>query len=231
MIELSERLKYVADQVNEGEVVADIGSDHAYLPIYLLHNNISPFAVAGEVALGPFNRAKNEVLKNNLDKYIDVRFGNGMELITSTDHIDTFTICGMGGVLIASIIKNGINVHTFNQTERLILQPNVGEPALREYLQSIQYIITDEKIIEENHKIYEIITAEPSPNEVDYSEDEIKFGPCLMVEKTAIFIKKWKIELRKLKHIYNQIKKSKTDQTERINELRKEMKQIEEMVQ
>jgi len=231
MIELSKRLKIVAGQINEGEVVADIGSDHAYLPIYLIQNSKSPFIIAGEVALGPFNRAKEEVHKNNLDKYIDVRLGNGMDVITFSDQIDAFTICGMGGVLIASIIKRGIDTHSFKKTERLILQPNVGESSLREYLKSIHYKITDEKIIEENNKIYEIITAELSHSKVDYSDNEIKFGPFLITEKSDIFIKKWKMELKKLRGIYNQIKESKTDQSEKISMLQKEIKQIEEMIQ
>lgn len=231
MTELSERLKHVADQIHQGEIVADIGSDHAYLPIYLLHNNISPLAIAGEVAEGPFNRAKNEVRIYHLEEKIDVRFGNGMDIITSNDHIDAFTICGMGGVLIASIIKKGITQNVFKHNERLILQPNVGEFSLRKYLQSIQYKITDEKIIEENNKIYEIITAVPSKSMVDYSNDEIKFGPFLMKEKSDTFIKKWKMELEKSKKIYKQIQKSNKDHSEKLELLQEEIRQIEEMLE
>lgn len=231
MIELSKRLKHVADQIKQGEIVADIGSDHAYLPIYLLHNNVSPSAIAGEVAEGPFNRAKNEVRKHHLEEEIDVRFGSGMEIINSNDPIDAFTICGMGEILIASIIEKGITKNVFRRNERLILQPNAGEPFLRKYVQSIQYKITDEKIIEENNKIYEIITAVPSESMMDYSNDEIKFGPLLMKERSDTFIKKWQKELEKSEKIYKQIQKSNKDQSEKLGLLKKEINQMKEMLE
>ncbi|MCQ4503552.1 tRNA (adenine(22)-N(1))-methyltransferase TrmK, partial [Vibrio parahaemolyticus] len=117
-------------------------------------------AVAGEVVKGPYESAKKQVQKNGLEKRIVVRLANGLDAIEPTDQINAITIAGMGGALIRDILEAGAKQHRLTGKERLILQPNIGEQAVRKWLQDNHYQIIAEEILEENKKIYEIIVAE-----------------------------------------------------------------------
>ena len=95
--QLSKRLEEVASFVPDGARLADIGSDHAYLPAYLALNGKIAFAVAGEVVKGPFENAQHEIKKEGLEAKVKARLANGLAAIEANDQIDTVTICGMGG--------------------------------------------------------------------------------------------------------------------------------------
>ncbi|MDR1567777.1 MAG: class I SAM-dependent methyltransferase, partial [Streptococcaceae bacterium] len=102
---LSKRLAMVASFVPKGARVADIGSAHAYLPVLLIKSGKISYAVAGEVAKGPFESAQQEVAKHSLDEQISVRLANGLAAISAADQIDTLTIAGMGGQLMTDILS------------------------------------------------------------------------------------------------------------------------------
>ena len=157
---LSLRLTRVGEQIPDQARLADIGSDHAYLPVALMLQNKIQYAVAGEVVKGPFESASRQVKKNGLSDKITVRLADGLAAIHPDDQIDTVVIAGMGGTLIRTILENGKSQQKITGKERLVLQPNVGERTLREWLQENNYMILHEELIEENHKNYEIIVAE-----------------------------------------------------------------------
>ncbi|HWL13141.1 MAG TPA: class I SAM-dependent methyltransferase, partial [Ureibacillus sp.] len=92
---LSKRLETVASFVPTGAVVADIGSDHAYLPCYLVHNGIVKKAIAGEVVKGPYDSALKQVKLEGLEEHITVRLADGLKAIEERDKVDTITIAGM----------------------------------------------------------------------------------------------------------------------------------------
>lgn len=231
-MELSNRLKTVADLVLDDTVtLADIGSDHAYLPIYLIRQNKIKNAVAGEVVIGPFNNANKEVEKYGLKEQIAVRLGDGLDVIHPSDNIDAITICGMGGDLIASILDRGKNSKTLNGNEQLVLQPNVGEKLLREWLMTNNYCINREVIIEDNKRLYEIIAATKINKSPNYSEKDLKFGVHLLKEKSPLFIRKWTEQKNKLESILGQIQQSDKEQTEKINTIQLQIKEIEEIIQ
>ena len=104
---LSKRLASVASFVEQGAILADIGSDHAYLPCHLVMEGRISKAIAGEVVKGPFESAVKNVRKKGLTDKITVRLGNGLEAVQENDGVDTITIAGMGGPLIASILHDG----------------------------------------------------------------------------------------------------------------------------
>ncbi|HAT55745.1 MAG TPA: tRNA (adenine(22)-N(1))-methyltransferase TrmK, partial [Lactobacillus sp.] len=120
---LSKRLAAVASYVPKSARIADIGSDHAYLPVYLAKRNQIAFAVAGEVVDGPFENAVSEIAAQRLTDKIDARLGDGITVLRPEDRIDTIVIAGMGGTLISDILERGWQ-HLSGQ-ERLVLQPNV----------------------------------------------------------------------------------------------------------
>ncbi|KRL01247.1 tRNA (adenine(22)-N(1))-methyltransferase [Liquorilactobacillus capillatus] len=203
---LSARLLAVAKYVPLGARLADIGSDHAYLPAYLGLNNKISYAVAGEVVEGPYLNAVHEIKKEGLADIVKVRLADGLAAITAKDEIDVITICGMGGPLIYQILN--ADLRKLKQYPKLILQPNVGEQQVRTWLTEHNYQITTEKIIEEDQHIYEIIVAERQKKVSALTDDDYLFGPFLRKEKSPVFIKKWQREQEKLKHVLGEISKA-----------------------
>ncbi|MEI5992860.1 tRNA (adenine(22)-N(1))-methyltransferase [Candidatus Enterococcus mansonii] len=228
--QLSKRLKHVGEFVPEKSRLADIGSDHAYLPVALMLQNKLDFAVAGEVVKGPYESAKKQVRKNGLDEKITVRLANGLDAIEPTDAINAVTICGMGGALIRDILEAGWNNQRLNGNEYLVLQPNIGEKTLRDWLTVHGYTIVEEDILEENNKIYEIIVASRQSTRQAYTEKERLFGPILLKKRSPIFHKKWQGELTQRQRILIQLSKAAGDQHARIQQIEQEIAEIKEVL-
>src|SRR5699024_6544599 len=128
---LNQRLTAVSKYIT-GDVLADIGSDHAYLPIYAIENELCTSAIAGEVVKGPYQAALDNVKKYSMQNRIDVKLGDGLNVLEKTNNVNTITICGMGGPLIAEILQNG-KEKLMNQP-RLALQSNIQTSTLRRTL-------------------------------------------------------------------------------------------------
>lgn len=201
---LSLRLQKVASFVPKGAILADIGSDHAYLPCYLVHRGIVEKAIAGEVVKGPYESAVKKVKEEGLEEQITVRLANGLEAIHGSDGVDTITIAGMGGPLITSILDN--DPEKLQRVSRLILQPNIHAKVIREWALKNGWAIIDEVILEEDGQIYEILVLEPG--NMDLIEVEILLGKKLIQEKSEVFIKKWTKELDNWKNILSSIEKA-----------------------
>ncbi|MEB0204634.1 tRNA (adenine(22)-N(1))-methyltransferase [Pseudomonas sp. CCC3.1] len=185
---LSMRLERVAAHIPAGARLADIGSDHGYLPVALMRRGAISAAVAGEVALTPFRAAQRTVHENDLEQAITVRLASDLAAIEPGDGITAISLCGMGGETIRDILDSG-KTHLSGE-ERLILQPNGGEQPLRQWLMDHHYRILFEEILQENRFYYEIIVAEPA-EPVKYSPEELYFGPLQMQARTPVFLAKW----------------------------------------
>lgn len=226
--QLSKRLAKVGEFVPSQARLADIGSDHAYLPVRLMLAKKISYAVCGEVVKGPYESALHQVTLQGLADNITVRLADGLFAIEPSDKIDTITICGMGGTLIKQILLEG--KERITGEELLILQPNVGEATLRKYLVANEYSIIAEEILEENKKIYEIIVAKKLIQPMSLNEAQYLFGPLLMQEKSPVFIKKWQRELMQRQRVLQQLQNSAQNHDEKIAELQVEMKLIEEVL-
>ncbi|MEJ7540647.1 tRNA (adenine(22)-N(1))-methyltransferase [Staphylococcus intermedius] len=200
MIPINKRLDKVSEYI-QGEVLADIGSDHAFLPIYCIQNGTIQRAIAGEVIKGPYESALKNVTTHGFQQQIDVRLGNGLTILQPTDSVDTVTICGMGGPLITRILTEGIT-HIPNQP-RLVLQSNIQSEPIRRFLQQHGYCITTEALVKERAHIYEIIVADPGNMEL--SDRDFKFGPFLHPKPNTLFVEKWERELEALADIKQQL--------------------------
>jgi len=185
---LSLRLERVAANVPHGARLADIGSDHAYLPVALMRRGVIAAAVAGEVATTPFHAAQRTVRDNGLEQRITVRLADGLAAIEAADGITAISVCGMGGETIRDILESG-KAHLSGQ-ERLVLQPNGGEQPLRQWLMDNGYSIRSEELLRENRFYYEIIVAERA-GPVVYSAEQLYFGPLQMQARSPAFIAKW----------------------------------------
>ncbi|RLQ98197.1 tRNA (adenine(22)-N(1))-methyltransferase [Falsibacillus albus] len=204
---LSTRLERVAKHIPKGARVADIGSDHAYLPCYCILNDIASYCVAGEVVEGPYRSALNQVKQAGLENQISVRKGNGLEVI-SENEVNCITIAGMGGPLIASILEEGKN--KLDGVDKLILQPNIGSYSLRKWLLDNGWELAEEEIIEEDGKIYEILVSVKGTPMKPYQhlESELLMGPFLMKENNEVFRKKWEAEMKQWKIILMQLEQA-----------------------
>ncbi|WP_285402609.1 MULTISPECIES: tRNA (adenine(22)-N(1))-methyltransferase TrmK [Pseudomonas] len=185
---LSERLERVAAHVPVGARLADIGSDHGYLPVALMNRGVIDAAVAGEVAMTPFLAAERTVDENHLGARIRVRLASGLAAIEPADGITVVSLCGMGGETIRDILERDKN--RLSGEERLILQPNGGEQPLRQWLMENGYRILYEELLREHRFYYEIIVAERT-GPVSYSAEELYFGPLQLRERSPVFLAKW----------------------------------------
>ena len=180
---LSKRLAAVAEFVPQGARLLDVGSDHAYLPIALMEEGKIDFAIAGEVVKGPYESAVHNVAGAGLADKIVVRLADGLAAFEASDQVTTITICGMGGGLIADILAAG--VEKLASVDRLILQPNNREDELRAWLMNNGFKLVTEEIMTENDKFYEIMVVEHG--QMTLSETDLRFGPFLNQEKSAVF--------------------------------------------
>lgn len=227
---LSNRLTCVANYIPKGSRMADIGSDHAYLPCFAVLNGQASFAIAGEVASGPFESAKKQVQHSQLIAQIDVRFGDGLSVIEAEDAIDTIVIAGMGGMLIRAILE--ANPEKLETVERLILQPNIGAWQIRDWAMGHHFKLVSETILREDNKIYEILVLEKTTESIAYNEKERLLGPFLLLEKNEIFQAKWLHEKENWTRIVNGIQHGQeTEQnTEKITELTEKIRLVEEVL-
>jgi tRNA (adenine22-N1)-methyltransferase len=187
------RLERVAAHIPAGARLADIGSDHGYLPVALLLRGAISAAVAGEVAQTPFQAAHRSVRENQLEHCASVRLASGLAAIEAGDEISAVSICGMGGETIRDILEAG--KARLGGHERLVLQPNGGEQPLRQWLADNGYRIVCEEVLRENRFDYEIIVAERGQPE-RYSPEQLYFGPRLLEARSPAFLFKWQRMLR-----------------------------------
>ncbi len=181
---ISKRLEAAASFSRKGARIADIGTDHAYLPIYLYASGQISGGVASDINQGPTDRARLNVRGFGAESAIDVVRTDGLCGIEKYAPDEIF-ILGMGGELIVRIladapwVKNG---------KRLILQPMTHPEILREYLWREGFSIIDEKIVEED-KLYQIICAEYTGEIYEPSESELFFGRINSERKDELFFK------------------------------------------
>ena len=168
MITLDKRLSAVAVLVRPGSRLADIGTDHAYLPVHLVQAGVCPSAIASDIGAGPLDAARRTVTENGLTSEIALRLGDGLSTV-SADEVDDIAIAGMGGETIAAILEAVTYVK--DRRLRLILQPMTRAEDLRRWLLHNGFSILEEHLIIDGRHLYPVMAAEyiaapPSEDEV-----------------------------------------------------------------
>lgn len=245
MVKLSKRLQTIAGYVPEGVKLADIGSDHALLPVYLAERGRVSFAVAGEINAGPRDAAVKQVKEAGLAAIISVRLGDGLAVIAPYE-VDVVTIAGMGGSLISHILEEGQS--KLAGVSKLILQPNVGEDQVRRWLLAGDWVLEDETVLEEDGKFYEVLCAGRSPDAIEINQamysskrldggltleaDELlRFGPILTGQVNEAFFRRWESEIEKLDKITDGMSRGGTEAAmQRQSELLAERNRIREVI-
>ena len=155
-IKLSDRMQTIADRVAAGETVADIGTDHGQIPVWLFARGISPRVILSDISEGSIQKAKETAAAYQFGEGLSFRVGNGLKVLEPGE-VDTVIIAGMGGKLIRDILSHDPD-HTAT-FRKLILQPRKGMGPLRKWLLENDYRIISEDVVWESHFLPEIITA------------------------------------------------------------------------
>lgn len=222
-MKLTKRLLELAklvEKYKDGHILADIGTDHAYLPCYLVENKIIEKAYACDVAKGPYESSLSTIKHYHFEKQIEALLGSGLDPILDKD-ISMITIAGMGAFLISDILEE--NKNYLDQNKILFLQPNANSDHLREYLFKNQFDILDEKIIQEGHHIYEMMVVKKTSDVKEMTKEDILFGPVLRKEKSDIFVQYWTKQYK----TYQNIQKDLPKKHQRYQEIKEILKLIE----
>lgn len=226
MVKLSNRLLAVASFVTEGNVLADVGTDHGYIPIYLLQEKRIPRAVAMDINAGPLKRAKEHIALYGLQDYIETRLSDGVTALTPGE-ADTVLIAGMGGGLVLHILEEGKNVCT--QAKELVLQPQSELEKVRAYLWSNGYAILEEDMVLEDEKFYPMMHV-VYQNAIDTEKAEnllfCRYGKHLLEQKHVVLKEYLEREEKLYKGILENL--SQKDVSEKTRE---RMAEVEEVLQ
>jgi tRNA (adenine22-N1)-methyltransferase len=161
-MELSERLKFIMENVEKTKVLADIGTDHGYIPIYAVKNNIVNKAIACDINKEPLDKAKLNCILENVDENVEFRLGNGLKVLDE-EEVDVVIIAGMGGNLIRDILEEDID--KVKSLDYLVLQPAQNPEILREYLYNNEYEVINEDLCYEENKYYELFKVRKKEEE------------------------------------------------------------------
>lgn len=224
-MELSRRLQAVADAIQERGPVADIGTDHAYIPIYVILSKKADYAIAMDVRKGPLLRAKDNIASYGLEDKIETRLSDGLQQLKE-EEARTIVIAGMGGELMARLLRDGS--HVFASKKELILQPQSEIYKVRRQVHAMGYQIAKETMLIEEGKFYTIIRAidgaEAYEREIDY-----EYGKCLLDERHPVlfqFLQKERKALQKIEQTL--LMHSTAGAKKRCEQIRDEKRKIDE---
>lgn len=237
MVNLSTRLKMVADMVSAGLTVADIGCDHAFTSIYLVEQGTAPSCIAADLRRGPLSGAALHIEEAGLPHKITTRLSDGLKEIAPGE-TDAVLISGMGGPLIASILENSID--TTKKARELILSPQSEPEAVRHFLKENGFFIEKEAMCFDEGKYYICIKAKPvenassslwdSMNSAEGQEDDFffRYGRYLFLHPTDVFLEYLQHEADMRKKVREALKAKATGKAAaRLEDVEKEIWRLE----
>ncbi|EOU1916410.1 TPA: tRNA (adenine(22)-N(1))-methyltransferase TrmK [Clostridium perfringens] len=226
-MELSKRLKRIAEHVDKCESVADIGTDHGYIPIYLVKEGICKKAIASDINKGPIEKAKVNVAFEGVSNKVKCLLGPGLNPL-KVGEVNGVILAGMGGNLTRDILLADID--KVKKYDFIILQPAQNPEVLREFLYKNDYEIIDEDLIKDEDRFYELFKVKYNENsEKLVFEDELEYevSPLLRKKNHPLFkefieekINRCETILSFIKEDTESAKKRKSDLEEKINKLK-----------
>lgn len=217
---LSKRLQALANMVNCDEVVADIGTDHGYVPIYLVQEGICKKTYACDINKGPYEKAKQHIAAYGLSDKIEARLSDGMKALDEGE-ATTVLIAGMGGALVIKILDQDRQL--WESLRYAILQPQSEIDKVRQYLQGNGWNIMQEDMIFEDGKYYpmmKVVKGEGKP----YSKAELEFGPLLIKESHPVLLEFINREIALKEAVLEKLRKVDGDNIEqRTKEIQNEL--------
>jgi tRNA (adenine22-N1)-methyltransferase len=209
---LSKRLEAIANMVDQDDIVLDIGTDHGYLPIYLVSNQIIKLAIASDIKDSPLKMASKNVEKANLKEKIKLVLSDGLENITS--YFNTIVIAGVGPRTIINILTKG---EAKIKGKTLILQSNVSSNIVREWLTNNNFKIIDEALVYEDSNYYEIIKAVNGKQLLTNSD--LYLGPLIKKLKNETVIGYFSLMHDKYSRLIKKIPKKEVSKIKKLEEI------------
>ncbi len=225
-MQLSKRMQRLASLVTEENRLADIGTDHAYIPIFLVQQKKTKYAFAMDINPGPLSRAREHIEASGLATYIETRLSDGLDKLEA-DEADTVLIAGMGGRLMIHILDGG--AHCLDTVKELILQPQSDIEEVRRWLYQHHYHIITEDIVLEDGKYYPMMKAVHGLDE-KFSEEELYYGRTSQQRSKEIllsYLQKKECEGKKIQEI---LLANGQERSVRMKELKKDQKRIRRIV-
>lgn len=227
-MEISLRLKAVSSMVDNCECAADIGTDHGYVPIYLVENEICKRAIASDINKGPVEKARFNVKLQELENKIDLRLGSGFTPIKPGE-VQQAVIAGMGGNLIKDIIIDGMEV--FKKLDALILQPMRNSEVLREYIYKSGFEIIDEELCIDENRFYEIIKIRYDNKKQEVDDVFYEVGKALLDKKHKLLLEFVESKIESYKKIILNIKGSTELASKRKQSLLSKIKKLQGLIE
>jgi len=225
-MELSNRLKAVANLVSQDVSLADVGTDHGYVPIYLMKTGKISKAIAMDVNAGPLKRAKDHIIEQDVS--IETRLSDGVASL-QVGEVECVVVAGMGGALTIHILEEGRQI--FQTLKEFVLQPQSEIKKVREYLFHNGYSIVEEDMIFEDGKFYPMMKVVKGESEA-YNAMELCFGKVLLKKQHPVLKQFLEKEYAKKNNIMNTLKKEKGTHIEiRIKEIEDEVEVIQDALQ
>ena len=225
---LGKRLAKIASLVPDCSCVADIGTDHAYIPVFLVKNKIAKTAIASDIRKGPLERAEKTIAANCCESSISARLGAGLDTVAAGE-ADVIIIAGMGGILISEILKAG--EAAARRASLIILQPMTATAELRLFLAENGYAVTSENLVFDEGKLYNILTAAAATSPQSFPPAEIYLGKRSRYkgESAELYAKYRQSVIKKLSKRISGLEKSKNPQSKpELESLKVLLGQIEE---
>ncbi|MDF2984598.1 MAG: hypothetical protein K0R50_108 [Eubacterium sp.] len=201
-LELKGRLKLIADKVPECNTAADIGTDHAYLPIYLVKQGRCQRAVASDVRMGPVQVADRNITKYKLNEHIETRLGSGLETLKNGE-ADSIIIAGMGGTLVSELLE--ADTEKALSAKALILQPMNDLDIVRKWLYDHKFDIYDEELAAEGNKIYCVLAARYDGMDKKYQEFQLHVGGKLINNRDPLLLAYCEMKVRQINRVLGQL--------------------------
>lgn len=227
-MKLSKRLEAIASFVKKNSIVADIGTDHGYIPAYLVKNNISQFVIGTDISPGSLEKIIEFIAINKLEGKVEARLGDGLKVIKPFE-VDTVIIAGMGGLLIQDILEK--NIEVANSISNFIFQPMIASDELRRYLLNNNYKIIDEELVREDNRFYEIIYAKKGLGHID-KEINYEINNILIEKKHQLLQPLINEKIKKTNFILEELKDKESEKSKmRYNELLHKIKEYKEVLE
>ena len=204
MIQLSKRLKAVASFVTPGKRIADVGTDHGYVPIYLVQSERAPYALAMDINKGPLSHAKENILRYNLQNRIETRLSNGLREYNRGE-AESIVIAGMGGNLMVQILSEAYD--KWKDDTELVLSPHSEAELVRRYLSENNMVIEEECMLIDEDKYYVVMRAVSGKSDCE-SDAHLRYGKLLLERKDEVLFEYLKKELAKKEQIEESLRQS-----------------------
>jgi len=227
-MELSKRLNWIIEKLNKVDIIMDVGTDHGYIPIYLVKNNIASKVIASDINKDPLKKAQiNASLDGVIDK-IDLRLGGGLTPLNNKE-ANAVIIAGMGGNLIRDILENDLD--KVKNLDYLILQPAQNPEVLRKYLYNNNYEILEEDICLDENKYYELFKVKYKMGDYILLEDIFYEISTTMLSKKLPLLKSYiEDKIEKNKKVLGFIKDNTEHAIERKNELKEKNQRLAKLL-